>query len=88
MDFCNLCFYFNNHGKCTNPSACHNEEEMEGFILKPIYAAAPEMYEALKEIVQAMEADLDKGEGLFDWVKDYGLNMAKQALAKAEGRTK
>ena len=81
MDFCNLCFYFNNHGKCTNPSACHNEEEMEGFILKPIYAAAPEMYEALKVVQEYFGAiDLDN-DGILK-------SVVRQALAKAEGRTK
>lgn len=44
--------------------------------------AAPDMYEALKEVMAAANG----GQDFEDWLKDYGLDFIKQVLARAEGR--
>lgn len=48
-----------------------------------LIAASPDMYEALKELAEDMEAVIEAG----DWFANCeALKMARQALAKAEGK--
>ena len=56
--------------------------EEEGKANANLIAAAPKLYEALKELVQLVE-DMNRGDYNMD---SYTLQPAKQALAKAEGR--
>jgi len=80
FDICTICQHQDNKGKCTKPGYCCDTSE--DFIFKPVYAAAPDMYEALKELVDLMQGVIDG-----DYKPDsFTLQPARQALAKAEGR--
>jgi hypothetical protein len=80
FDICAICANENEQGRCTKPGdTC---DEASDFVLKPVYQAAPDMYEALKQAVAELEAIIDGG----DWHTDsLALRAATEVLAKVDG---
>ena len=57
--------------------------------LADLIASAPELLQTLKEIESALGAggyDTEDAISLMNWVKDYGLDLIRKTIAKAEGQ--
>ena len=52
----------------------------------PLVMAAPELLEALKEVESALDVGTCDSADLKGWIKDYGLEMIRNVIAKAEGK--
>jgi len=77
MDICEMCQRHNTF------LFCDDCDELSNFVIKPVYRAAPEMYEVLKEInencARCPICHNTKGNG-----HDYTCKLGN-ALSKAEG---
>ena len=79
FDICAICVNQNDQGKCIKPGeTC---DEAYDFRLKPVYQAAPEMYEILTEIISGPTSFFVK---MPDHLREWACEILSQIEEKEE----